>query len=53
MFFGFLALIGNYFCVKINPAALNYPGVTILTCLILLQNYKSDLTLDYESPKRL
>ena len=50
---GFLEQIDNFFAFNESKGALNYLGVTILTCLILLQNYKPCLSLDYESLKRL
>ena len=53
MFFGFLEQIDNFFVLNESFRALNYLGVTILTCLILLQNYKPCLTLEDESLKRL
>ena len=53
MSYGFLEQIDNFFVLNESFRALNYLGVTILTCLKLLQNYKPCLTLDYESLKRL
>ena len=53
MSYGFLEQIDNFFRLNESFAALNYLGVTILTCLMLLQNYKPCLTLEDESLNRL
>ena len=53
MSYGFLEQIDNFLALNKSKGALNYLGVTILTCLILIQNYKLCLNLEDESLKRL